>query len=251
MFTVGLLAELIPMVEVISHWTKLVSFAFGSLGFVIGGLAECMENKVFSSLSCDTGYFGAVLNTIGSFLFLAGSLLGFSHGPSAAYWGSFLFGIGSILFAVGSAVMIVMWKDEQFGLTFLAALNKLGGPNGQPVVVHGAAVEEEPTFSLRGTIFIMVYCAAATMSVYNFNTEMAEIGATRQIDGRRGFFRAFNALLPCIFAHLLLALNAGVIKTPKVAPFHQLYIGCRVLVAIMLVVETWQFYATLSHASRS
>ena len=31
--------------------------------------------------------------------------------------------------------MIYMWKDEQFGLTFLAVLNRLGGPHGQPMVL--------------------------------------------------------------------------------------------------------------------
>lgn len=45
---------------------------------------------------------------------------------------------------------------------------------------------------------------------------------------------SFNAFLPCLFAHLMLALNSAVIKTPKMPPFRQLYLLARVLAIVMV-----------------
>jgi len=184
----------------------------------------------------------------GSLLFLIGSVLGFWNTPAIVYAASFTFGVGSVIFAFGSAAQIVMWKDEQFGLCFLAALNNLGGPNGRPMVLTEPAsqVQETATFSVRGTIFIMVFISAATVSVYNFTTSMAEIGSSSGESAWFSMYRSFNALLPCIFAHFLLGLNAGVIKTPKSAPFHQLYIACRFLALVMVVIGTAELSETLS-----
>merc|ERR1711964_284649 len=106
-----------------------------------------------------------------------------------------------------------MWKDEQFGLSFFAALNNLGGPNGRPLVLRAqnGTVEEEATFSWRGSLFIVIYILAACVSVYNFNTSMAEIGKS-SVWNSYIVYRSFDALLPCIFSHVLLGLNSAVIK---------------------------------------
>merc|ERR1712151_435220 len=90
----------------------------------------------------------------------------------------FAYGVGSVIFALGSAIMIIMWKDEQFGLSFIAVLNNLGGPKGRPFVFNDIsakpeeATKEDLHFSLVGSIFIMVYCLAATLSVYTFTISM-------------------------------------------------------------------------------
>ena len=50
-------------------------------------------------------------------------------------WGNFLYGVDSALFVLTFALQVVAEKDEQFGLTFLAALDNLGGPGDQPFAV--------------------------------------------------------------------------------------------------------------------
>ncbi|CAE8709181.1 unnamed protein product [Polarella glacialis] len=231
LFSVGLVAEFIPgLPEELVKWTLLISFLLGSVFFLLGGLAECVENEVFTSLAMDQGWWGAVLNTLGSVGFVIGAALGFV--PGFDYSASFCYGVGSAIFAVGSAVLIVMWKDEQFGLTFLAVLNNMG----RPKVLGQDEIQATETLSVFGTIFIMVYCLAGCLSVYHFTISIhdvlylhEELGALRIIQ------RSFNALLPCIFAHMLLVVNSAVLRTPKYAPFHQLYIATRWLSIAMVI----------------
>jgi len=182
-------------------------------------------------------------------MFLWGSILGIFDGQHHAQSLSFLW--GSIAFVVGSGLMIVMWKDEQFGLTFIAALNNLGGENGRPVVLRATTdletVEEEVTFSGRGAAFIMLYCLSATISAYNFMTSMA-----RGTDTRMGqsyvVVRSFNCLLPCIFAHIMMGLNSAQVRAPKMAPFRQLYFACRFLALLMVVSGTTNLVKCLMHS---
>lgn len=253
-FGIGLAAEFIPLPELVEHWTGLISFLLGSLLFVMGGMAECFENEVFTTLKMNMGWWGAFLNFVGGVWFLIGAILGFWEDQS--YYANFSFGVGSVIFAFGSACQIIMWKDEQFGLTFLAALNNLGGPNGRPVIAvrvdEDAPLENEEanTFSWRGALFIMMYCYAATISAYNFLTSMCDLG-DHDISGTYVVERSFNALLPCIFTHTLLGLNSAVLKAPKVAPFRQLYMGCRVLALLMAVAGTAQLVETVKCARDS
>jgi len=202
---------------------------------------------VFFTFNLSTGYIGAALNTIGGIGFLVGAILGFW--PELGFQSCFAYGVGSLIFASGSAAMIIMWKDEQFGLTFLAVLNHLGGPNGRPLVKKddGEEAEEEKTLSFRGACFIMIYCVTGTISVYDFLIVFGARGWTK--DGIRVAERAFNALLPFIFSHMMLALNAGVYKTPRMAPFHQLYIACRWLALIMAANSGIRVYQALSLAT--
>jgi len=246
-FAVGLAAELIRSVpEEVASQVVFYSFVLGSFLFTAGGVFECIENGVFKTIKCDSGYIGAVLNTLGGILFLVGSLLGYSE--AYAFQADFLFGLGSAIFSLGSGVMIIMWKDEQFGLTFLAVLNDLGGLNGRPFVRRDSQRVEENTFSIRGASFIMIYCLTATVSIFDFLVVLWDR------DPRMPYYyiveRAFNALLPCVFAHMMLALNAGVYKTPRLAPFHQLYIACRFIAVLMAMNSTARVYQAVVMAMR-
>ncbi|CAE8616901.1 unnamed protein product [Polarella glacialis] len=234
LFTVGLVAEFIPgLPEELVEWTLLISFLLGSIFFLLGGLAECVENKVFTSLAMDQGWWGAALNTAGAAGFVIGAALGFF--PGFQYSASFCYGVGSAIFAVGSAVMIVMWKDEQFGLTFLAVLNHLG-EGRRPKVPGQDEIQATQTLSLCGTIFIMVYCLAACLSVYSFAISMTGVSHMHESLGTvRIIQRSFSTLLPCIIAHMLLVMNSSLLRTPKLAPFHQLYIATRWLAIAMVI----------------
>jgi len=59
-FTVGLIAELIPgFPKALETFVLRWSFLFGALLFFAGGVAECVQNKVFTSLEFHKGWFGA------------------------------------------------------------------------------------------------------------------------------------------------------------------------------------------------
>jgi len=254
-FTVGLAAEFSPLPKEIARQVNLALFVLGSIFFAMGGVFECIENKVFTSLSmrrllrCSVielgkGYWGALLNLAGGLGFLTGAVLAYVPGLSVACMAAY--GLGSALYALCGAVMIVMWKDEQFGLTFLAVLNQLGGPNGRPMLSTKAGQSEEAGLSLMTASFIIVYILLATVSVYDAMISAQDLWQTQH--PQVVLMRTWNRFVPCLFAHCMLALNSGVYRTPKVAPFHLLYIGCRYLGVAMTVNSTAQFLYFLRHA---
>lgn len=248
-FLIGLVAEFLALPHDVASWIQIVSFIIGSTLFVLGGVAECIENEVFVKVKCcEIGWWGAILNTIGGVFFLLGSVFGaFSH---LRYWGNVMFGVGSMIFAIGAGTMIIMWKDEQFGLTFLSALNKLGGAHGRPLLLRdGETVVREPkTFSCRGAIFIIIYILAANVSTYDGLLSLAEV-TTENMSFTKAVSVPFYSFLPCIFAHALLAINCAVVKVPADPPFRELYIFCRFLAVIMVVICMANLVETLHYAS--
>jgi len=233
-FTVGLAAEFAPISESVAAPLKLWSFIFGSGLFVVGGICELIETNCFSKFELSLPQFAAALNTVGSGFFLWGSVLGLW--PGNEYWGSFTFGVGSALFVVGSAALIVMWKDEQFGLSFFSAINHLISPHGKG-----------SSFSLRGAVFVMIYGVAATLSVYDFMTSMSDFHSVGYQD--LVLERAFNCLLPCIVAHLILTLTSAMLRAPKESPYRQIYFGYRFLAVIMIINSGAKVGAKLLRAS--
>jgi len=229
-FGIGLAAEFVMVLpQLVSEWIVLISFTVGSIMFSLGGLFECLENKVFTTCVWDQGYVGALLNFVGGLGFTVGSVLAFL--PDQAFASNFSYGVASALFALGSATMIIMWKDEQYGLTFLAVLNHLGDPDGSPTMA-GESKDQPKTLSKTAAFFIMVYVMAAVASFYDFLITFANV---HDLPLSLVFEGAFNALLPCIFAHLMLTLNSGIYRTPKVAPFHSLYIACRGIAGLTML----------------
>eukprot|EP00931_Biecheleriopsis_adriatica_P017561 TRINITY_DN12552_c0_g1_i1.p1 TRINITY_DN12552_c0_g1~~TRINITY_DN12552_c0_g1_i1.p1 ORF type:complete len:451 (-),score=48.03 TRINITY_DN12552_c0_g1_i1:111-1463(-) len=244
LFTAALACEFIGLPEEVEKQSGLLLFLLGSLLFTVGGFAECMENEVFTGIACSIANIGALLNFVGGLFFLIGSVLGYVEGQS--YNASFTFGIGSLAYAIGSALMIVMWKDEQFGLTYLSVLNQVNGPRGRPLVVSDTEnnVKEKKTFSFRGTILIIVYCFGASFATYNFLIALAALNYSG-LGKHRIWLRAWNALLPAAFVHMLLALNCGVIRSPKMSPFRQLYHLCRVMGVLVCIGSGLRCYCAV------
>jgi len=245
-FAIGLIPDFLPhgtLDEEVSKWVLNLAFLFGSLFFFLGGFAECIENQVFTTCSLNQGWVGAALNLLGGAGFLVGAIMAFF--PGGSFYSMFTYGIGSGIYLLGAGVMIIMWKDEQFGLTFLAVLNKLGGPTAKPVLNngHGDDVEEDHALSFMTAVFVMIYIITGSLSVYDFMISINDLWSSP--DPSRIVERSFNAFLPCIFAYVMLALTSGVYKTPEVAPFHQLYIGCRYLAIAMCINSAARFIQAL------
>jgi len=239
-FVIGLIFDFVDVDHNVASVVKASSFTVGSILFVLGGVAECVENEVFTrapKLRDVCGWWGALLNFIGGIWFLIGSILMFFS--DQAFMANISFGIGAIVYAVGSGAMIIMWKDEQFGLTFLAVLNKLGGKNGRPLTKtdDDDVAREENTFSWTAACFIIIYILAATLSIYDFLLAMADL-SVEEPNWVTAMVLPFNALLPCIFTHGFLAVNCAVVKVPGESPFRELYVGCRVLAIVMVFVSS-------------
>ncbi|CAK0872249.1 unnamed protein product, partial [Prorocentrum cordatum] len=212
-FTVGLVAEYTcprEIAEVILNY----AFVLGSLQFLMGGIAECIENNVFSSLEVNSAWTGSVLNFLGGCLFLLGSLVPFV--PAwGSFWGSLWFGVGSTLYGVAGSIQLTQWRSEQFGLVYMAVLNKLGGPQGQSVL-HTPSAPQPVTYSKGSLWMIHIFCIAGAISCYDFNLSLAHMIADPTLVNLR---HAMNELLPCVILHMQIALRTAVVRTPHFAPY--------------------------------
>merc|ERR1740121_1108351 len=107
-----------------------------------------------------------------------------------------------------------MWKDEQFGLTFMNVMNRLEHPSGFNDLIGDESgskdgADKKSTFSLRGLVLVHVFTWCGAMSTYNVLVELARfIGS----DTLRDFQYSFNELVPCLFVHPMLVLYSAVIR---------------------------------------
>merc|ERR1712085_228873 len=108
-----------------------------------------------------------------------------------------------------------MWKSEQFGLTFLRGLNVLA--------LDQTHEDRGKTFSTQGAFFQLFFCTAASASVFNFFVSMRSFWIKSQSREYHLYVlgRSFNALVPCVFAHLLLGINCYIQRANQ-PPFKQL-----------------------------
>ncbi|CAK0846304.1 unnamed protein product [Prorocentrum cordatum] len=233
-FGLGLLAELTCPDDVAAPLLD-ACFLLGSFQFVMGGLAECIENEVFTSLSITTAWTGSLLNFLAGLLLLLASVLAFIPAVPS-FWASLGFGVGSALFVLGGSIQLVLWRDEQFGLTYMGVINKLGGSSGRPLVSSGAdgAVSEEVSFSCTGLFFIHLFSVAAAISCYDFNMRLVDL---MQHPSMEYFHRAVCDLTPAVILHMEIALRSAVVRTPPGAPYRQLFVLMRI-VATFLVVNS-------------
>mmetsp|Transcript_33205 Transcript_33205/g.94420 ORF Transcript_33205/g.94420 Transcript_33205/m.94420 type:complete len:468 (-) Transcript_33205:187-1590(-) len=224
-FGLGLLVELMPWIAFGAELAVLRwSFLSGAILFVAGGVFECLQNKICTFNDLTKGGAGAVMNLAGGLFFMMGALASWFDNTLSCN----LFGVGSALYMVSSSIQIVMWKDEQFGLTFLAVLNNLESPGKLANLVNNPNTKDgddaHASFSTLGAFFIHVYCICGAMSMYNFNIEVKR---ATEVNTWRSIQFALNEFLPCLFAHMMIALTSAVMRTPKLAPFRQLYRGAR------------------------
>mmetsp|Transcript_15299 Transcript_15299/g.40897 ORF Transcript_15299/g.40897 Transcript_15299/m.40897 type:complete len:413 (+) Transcript_15299:171-1409(+) len=225
-YTVPVVADLVypsasgAMDVVLFTGPYIVAGAF----FAVGGFVECIEHEVFSTPPDHHGWWGAFLNFVGGFFFtIAGVAVVWS-----GWWCSFLFGIGSSIYTIGSLIMVIMWKDEQFGLTFLAAINNIYRP---PTA--------KPHFSFRGLAFLILYICVSVMVVYNFNLVLR---AVMQKPSWLLLGTLFNEGAPFVAFHMMMAVLSANYRVPKEEPYHSLMIGARCCLVLCALKASFTFY---------
>jgi len=204
--------------------------------FAVCGLCECLDNGTFKSWPTTTAWWGTFLNLIGGiFFFAAGIALLMSE-----WWCNTLFGIGSAMDTVGGAIMIIMWKDEQFGLTFVAALNN--PQEGSCIEVSRPAAKER-FFSLRSLFFLFLFVIAAATSVFNFAVTLEDLMMKRRLFT---VVLLYNHLVPFLLLHLALVLCSAIVRMPKATPYHQLMIGLRIVMILVAAGQIAHLVATFN-----
>jgi len=245
-FGLGLLAELTCPEEMATPMLN-VCFLLGSLQFVMGGLAECVENEVFTSLDITWAWVGSLLNFLAGLCFLLGSILAYVPVVPSS-WGWLWFGVGSAMFVLGGSIQLVLWRDEQFGLTYMGVINRLGGHSGRPLVSKGAddTVREELGFSIAGLFFIHLFSVAAAISCYDFNIVLLDCMHTPIWEN---FHRVVEEITPAIVLHMEIALRSAVVRTPPGAPYRQLFVTMRIVATLLAMNSGISFIALLQHPS--
>jgi len=148
--------------------------------------------------------------------------------PDHEFTSALAFAIGAGFFTVDSIASIWMWRDEQFGLTFMSALNEFK-PRANPA----------PRFSGRGYIFINIYCLISVMSVFNFCLQTWNMVQTPDMFS---ITRLFNEVMPLMIVTAVLVVHSAVVETPKSQPWHMLIMAARYLALAIGANAVTSFY---------
>eukprot|EP00928_Gymnodinium_smaydae_P060522 TRINITY_DN4421_c1_g1_i1.p1 TRINITY_DN4421_c1_g1~~TRINITY_DN4421_c1_g1_i1.p1 ORF type:complete len:460 (+),score=62.68 TRINITY_DN4421_c1_g1_i1:64-1443(+) len=195
----------------------------GGFFFVWSAFIECVENKSFHSWPRNISMWSSWGNFVGSNLFLLYGLACFF--PHLDFWANMMFTVGSGVFVMTSVMAFLLWKDEQFGLTYLSALNHFA-KNGQAYsFANGSGEDNSAGFSVRGLLFLIFYSFVAVLAVFNTFTALEAVLASPEL---LRVCTAINDLLPFVLLHMVILMHAAVIKTPKTQPYHFLVMLSRV-----------------------
>merc|ERR1712083_844574 len=74
---------------------------------------------------------------------------------------------GSSFYVFSSVLRVFLWRDEQFGLTYLPAMNEVSRQPPEDELrssANGHGRTKPPRFSWRGFVFINIYCIISVVS---------------------------------------------------------------------------------------
>merc|ERR1719201_2120399 len=184
--TVGLFADRIS--PTVNMAFQLIPIFVGGFCFLLAAVLECVQSRVFRKFEWSVLWISGTMNLIGSVFFTTGGAF-FLVSEDAP--GNLSYGVGSLSYLISSLGSLLLWRDEQFGLLFLAEINKIGkseqqkaeawnesGALGREASIDSFAevvadnyhrpqqkVHEEPDrFSLKSVVFVALYCWGAVMT---------------------------------------------------------------------------------------
>lgn len=244
-----------------SYWLITMPTLWGGLLFTLGGSLEVVENELWKLSVFTHQYWAVVANFLGGILFgVSGAEFLF---PSLPAWLSPLgFCVGAALYALNGVISLLMWKDEQFGLTYIAQINKLKQISGdaatnsrgnhrksqQLTTQSGVAQSDESTssaapqkqkrekheFSYRGILMVFFLSLFSVVSEVNFIVSFYNEGSTAEyING------AYSHILSFVLFQMVLVLQSAVVRLPPDQPYRCLLISTRFLSLIMGMKICW------------
>lgn len=145
-FVGAFLYQVACIVELFDHsrpevdfFLDVVPLFLGGVLFMIGGLCEAVQNRVFTRLPVKITWWSSLMNCLGGMLFLFGGWVVMSDKHLA----SVFYAIGSAFFTGGALLNVILWKDEQFGLSHLSAMNEIVGKTmakAEPTILQPVVV---------------------------------------------------------------------------------------------------------------
>merc|ERR1719379_205256 len=122
-----------------------------------------------------------------------------------------------------------MWRDEQFGLSFLSALNHFAKHKRPPMSPEDFSQQTPGDgnlagFSVRGVLFLHFYCVVASLNVFNVCLQLHSLIEKPCL---AHCINTFNEVLPFVLMHMVLLMHSAVVLTPKMQPYHVLVITTR------------------------
>jgi hypothetical protein len=175
----------------------------------------------------------SILNMIGGLLFFVPPVieqitkfLPIYHDESEAeWWSSMLFGIGSCCYIVASYLSVVMWQNNQLGLTFMAKLN----------VDHEKDREEVAKLPFITIIMVVVCCFACVATLTDFVLTFSEIVRNHE-SLIQSCLHVCRAFIPFLLSKMMLTLISAQPQLPDHQPYRKLFITARLLVFGLLFI---------------
>lgn len=267
--------------------SPLVTFLFmaipnligGSL-FVVGGVCELIHNRLFCGGAGidEPAWWCSMANFLGGVHFFLGAV----PGMLAPVWdmggekvaddfASLNYFLGSAFFIFGSALMVLMWESNDFGLTLLRQLNyalkanagvnivrpRTGGHVGLEIQMPvgrdtGAALGERTPllgpqdateeasswYSMRGAEFIVIYSWCAFVAMINCIIDHDwYVHATVQHVLRHALDLAMQVFVVLV-VWLVLCIHSAVADVPAEQPYQFVFVCSRIVLLGGTTVQT-------------
>mmetsp|Transcript_45309 Transcript_45309/g.116339 ORF Transcript_45309/g.116339 Transcript_45309/m.116339 type:complete len:512 (+) Transcript_45309:129-1664(+) len=233
----------------------------GSFGFVLGGLCEMVHNGVISGESTwsDFAWWASTLDFIGGCNFLVATLAMMLKldGPGTKSFQEFNYLMGSAVYVVSSVLLLLMWRENDFGLTLISQLNlavkssNSAAPTTErgtmPVLISEEAPDRVPKeidqLSMRGAVYIILYCWFAFVAIANCLFREQRLLRIRTQD--RIWMDVMMDLCMQVFVvvviSLVLVLHSVVTEVPDEQPYHCAVVTTRILLVAGAMVQTFWF----------
>ena len=187
--------------------------------FVLGGVLELVVNKGFRCRPSKLAWWVSWLNSVGSVLFLVGSVAGWLMAPDTqptsalSMTAIFSYVVGSALFLIGSVLVLYMWKLEQYGHSILPSLNNMDKS------------QRRGTVTVQQLFFLVVYSCVVALRVSAISfTKSCDPGRTR------------DEIIPLLLPIGMIVLASALHRVPEQAPFSYLFWMLRLLLLYDLIV---------------
>lgn len=232
-----------------AYWTVHFTALIGGFMFAVAGFIEFLHNDGFKFRLKSIYWWSAFLNFVGGVLFLVaglGYMFNVSDGKTWSEQTSFwviccTYFVGSSLYWVGSFLALLLWKDEQFGLTAAPELNtgeRRQEPLHEEVAMHrqyGCGPADKWQLP-----WLMLYLINASASVLNVGfTLLYHTGSEPHLDFLQDMLQ--SSLMFCL-SHGIMLLGSVIHHTPTARPFNWLLNFMRVLL-LFICVNAWVLVA--------
>jgi len=209
-------------------WTPAT---LGALGFFAGACLEGHHNRIWE-VNDRVLFCLCTSNAVGSFFFFLAGVSGFFVVGSHKWLVGFPYAVGSVLLAVGALCSLWLWKNEQYGLSFLPELN---------MKRREAADPEENVMDMHAEYG----CGRAdawqlpwlVMYIINAASSVVQIGIVTVLNNYGNLVAIASAVFNFLLSHGILVLASVVHHVPTAQPHRCLLIYMRLVMTGVTVIS--------------